>query len=212
MTGGLIPAPDASGDDAQHGLRASDQDREHVVEILRSAAGDGRLTVDELDERLEAALSARTFGDLAPLTADLPAESVPSRAADFARIDQGRGRIARTGRWSVPRRMEIRVKLGEVRLDFTEALIRHGVLDIEVDLGLGGELLLITRPGVVVEADGLERNSGQVKVAAASGPGADPVLRVRLAGRSRGGQIVARPPRRSLAERLRRHAPEADGR
>src|SRR5258707_7957238 len=54
-------------------LRASHQDRDRVVEILRVAAGDGRLSADELDERLEAALTARTFGELAALTTDLPA-------------------------------------------------------------------------------------------------------------------------------------------
>jgi Domain of unknown function (DUF1707) len=44
-----------------------------VVEDLRIAAGDGRLTVEELDGRLQPALTARTYGELAVLTADLPA-------------------------------------------------------------------------------------------------------------------------------------------
>ena len=54
-------------------LRASHEDRDRVVELLRTAAGDGRLTAEELDERLEAALTARTHSELAVLTADLPA-------------------------------------------------------------------------------------------------------------------------------------------
>jgi hypothetical protein len=53
-------------------LRASDADREQAVDILCTAAGEGRLTRDELDDRLEAALSARTIGELAIATADLP--------------------------------------------------------------------------------------------------------------------------------------------
>ena len=53
-------------------LRASHADRDLAVDILRVAAGEGRLTVAELDERLEAALTARTIGELAALTADLP--------------------------------------------------------------------------------------------------------------------------------------------
>ena len=53
-------------------LRASYEDRDKVAEQLRVAAGDGRLTADELDQRLEAALTARTYGELAALTADLP--------------------------------------------------------------------------------------------------------------------------------------------
>src|SRR6266581_6224208 len=63
----------ASGTLARGQLRASHEDRDRVVEILRVAAGDGRLTAEELDERLEAALTARTVGDLAALTTDLPA-------------------------------------------------------------------------------------------------------------------------------------------
>jgi hypothetical protein len=63
------------GDDAAlpDGLRASHQDRDRVAELLRTAAGDGRLTAEELDERLEKALTARTYGELAALSRDLPA-------------------------------------------------------------------------------------------------------------------------------------------
>ena len=53
-------------------FRASHADRDLAVDILRVAAGDGRLTLAELDERLEAALTARTISELAVLTADLP--------------------------------------------------------------------------------------------------------------------------------------------
>ena len=54
-------------------LRVSDADRDRVAEHLRSAAGEGRLSSDELEERLEAAFTARTDAELTPLTADLPA-------------------------------------------------------------------------------------------------------------------------------------------
>ena len=63
MTGDEQPGPD---------FRVSHADRDQVVEILREAAGDGRLSADELDERVEAALAARSGSDLAVLTADLP--------------------------------------------------------------------------------------------------------------------------------------------
>ena len=53
-------------------MRVSQQERERVVDILRTHAGEGRLEVDELEQRVEAALAARTHGDLAQLTADLP--------------------------------------------------------------------------------------------------------------------------------------------
>lgn len=53
-------------------LRASDADRDQVAEHLRRAAAEGRLRTDELEQRLGAAFSARTYGELEPLVADLP--------------------------------------------------------------------------------------------------------------------------------------------
>ena len=59
-------------------LRASDADRERVAERLRAAAGEGRLSADELEERLERAFAARTEAELEPLTADLPLATDPA--------------------------------------------------------------------------------------------------------------------------------------
>ena len=56
----------------QQKMRASDRDRQQVVDRLRSAVEDGRLTMDEYMDRMEAAYQAATYGDLAPLCADLP--------------------------------------------------------------------------------------------------------------------------------------------
>lgn len=58
-------------------LRCSDVDRERVAEALRQAATDGRLTLTELDERLDATFQARTYGDLQPITRDLPQGPYP---------------------------------------------------------------------------------------------------------------------------------------
>ncbi|MFZ2042594.1 MAG: DUF1707 domain-containing protein, partial [Trebonia sp.] len=93
MTDGRGLARDPSGRDATPELRVSDRDRDQVVEILQVAAGDGRLTAVELDERLDAALSARTTGDLARLTADLPLDGMPPQAKDLVRIDQRFGDV-----------------------------------------------------------------------------------------------------------------------
>ena len=62
-------------------LRASDSEREHHADLLREHAAQGRLTVDELDERLDRVYAARTRGELAPVVADLPALSAPERPA-----------------------------------------------------------------------------------------------------------------------------------
>ncbi len=61
-------------------LRASDDDREHVVERLRNAVTEGRLTHEEFEERLHLALGARTYGQLDPLLADLPGGEVVARS------------------------------------------------------------------------------------------------------------------------------------
>ena len=64
-------------------IRASDQERESVVDVLRDAYTDGRLTLDEFEERTSAAYAAKTWADLGELTVDLPAE--PLLGADLNR-------------------------------------------------------------------------------------------------------------------------------
>jgi hypothetical protein len=67
---------------SHHSMRASDADRDGVVDRLREAAGEGRLEPDELEQRVDGALRARTYGDLAELLADLPADGrMPSPRA-----------------------------------------------------------------------------------------------------------------------------------
>lgn len=91
------------GEVARSELRASHQDRDRVVELLRVSAGDRRLTAQELDERLELAMTARTYGELAKLVSDLPAAgsvaSTPApRVKDVVRIACGSGHAKRDGR------------------------------------------------------------------------------------------------------------------
>src|ERR1039457_6999868 len=82
------------GEIARSELRASHDDRDRVVELLRVSAGDGRLTAEELDQRLELALTARTYGELAKLVTDLPAAGSGGGAAARG----AEGRPARPGR------------------------------------------------------------------------------------------------------------------
>jgi hypothetical protein len=166
------------------------------MEVLRVAAGEGRLTPDELDERLEAALSSRTFGELAALTADLMAgPSMPgaamAQAEDVYRIDQRGGSVRRTGRWVVPRRLELRLSWCDMWLDFTDAVIEHDTLHIDLNMR-GGSLVLVTGPGVAVDGDSLRVlrvRYADVKIRPGAEPGVPVVLRVYLAGRLRYGWI-----------------------
>jgi hypothetical protein len=112
--------------------------------------------------------------------------------------------MKRTGQWVVPRRMEVKLTAGDVTLDFTRALIVQDTVSIEVDLGLGGDLTLVTRPGIVVDTDGLTGRLGDVKVPPAADPRVPVALRIELVGRIRGGGIVARFPRRTFTQWLTR--------
>jgi hypothetical protein len=189
--------PRGSGDEQlpAHEFRASYEDRDRVVEVLRLAAGDGRLSAEELDHRLEMALEARTYGELAALTKDLPTGSGPAAAAepkDLVRIDVTSARTRRDGRWVVPKQMEVKVGSGSVKLDFTEAVITQATLAIDVEVN-SGWLLLITKPGIVVDADDISVRSGSIKV---EPPAEAPtVLSIRLSGKVGSGRVKARPPR-----------------
>jgi hypothetical protein len=206
MTGELSPA-----DRPLSQIRVSHADRDSVVDILRVAAGDGRLTAEELDERLEAALTARTESDLAVLTADLPAVAGQSgelapQAKKLMQIDCGSGSAKRVGRWIVPERGEIRVTSGNVKLDFTEAVISRQTLRLEANVR-SGSLVLITKPGIVVDVDNVAVSSGSVSVRPPKGPQPPTVLRVEVTGQVRSGSLVARLPRRSLWQWLLRKPP-----
>jgi hypothetical protein len=186
-------------------LRASHDDRERAAEIIRIAAGDGRLSADELDERLEKALTARTTGELEALTSDLPA--VPGAASaqpkDLVEIKCMGGNAGRRSDWVVPRRMDISAIGGNVKLDFTEAVITGPTLHIDANVR-GGNLILITRPGLAVDTDSVAVIGGSVKVRPARGPKQPVILRVELAGQNFGGNVVVRPPRRTLWQWLLR--------
>ena len=203
-----VSSPAASAP-SQSELRASHADRDRVVELLRVAAGDGRLTADELDERLEVALTARTYAELAVLTTDLPAAPsaaippTPLPARDLVRIDCGSGSTRRDGRWIVPRRMEVDVSSGAVRLDFTAAVFTSPVLELAARVR-SGSLRLVTAPGMVVDADDVVVRSGTVKVRAPHGPDTAVTLRVTITGQVDSGSLRAQPKRRSFWQWLLR--------
>jgi Domain of unknown function (DUF1707) len=132
-------------------LRVSDADREQVAETLRHAAGEGRLTMDELDERLGAAYAAKTFSDLTPLTSDLPGVA-GSRPGPAAPVPGGRvggtatshvaiavmGGFARKGPWVAPRKFTAFTLMGGGSIDLREARFSEPVLTIYAVTIMGG--------------------------------------------------------------------------
>jgi hypothetical protein len=193
---------------ARSELRASHEDRDQVVELLRVSAGDGRLTAEELDERLERAMTARTYGELAALVADLPAAGSAAgrpapRVKEVARFDCGSGHTIRNGRWVVPRRMEARVSSGHLKLDFSEAVITQPLLQIDAEVR-SGHIILITKPGIVVDTDDVAVRSGHIRIRAPWGPDVPEVLRIEVSGKVGSGHLVARPKYRSFWQWLTR--------
>ena len=178
-----------------------------------------RLTAEELDERLEVALTARTYGELTALVKDLPTRGqvvgAPApEAKELVRIDCGSSAIKRDGPWIVPHRMEVRVASGVVTLDFTNAVITQPTLQIDAEVH-SGSLILVTKPGIVVDTDDVSVHSGVANVQAAD-PTVPTTLRVQVSGTVSSGAIAARPPRGPKAPRrtfwqwlLRRPKPRA---
>jgi hypothetical protein len=193
---------------ARSELRASHDDRDRVVELLRVAAGDGRLTAEELDERLEVAMTARTYGELARLVSDLPdspdvAGAPAPRVKDVVRLNCRSGQTVKDGRWVVPQRMELKVTSGHIKLDFTEAVITHSSLQIDAEVR-SGHVILITKPGIVVDTDDVTVSSGHIKIRAPWGSDGPEVLRIDVAGKVGSGHLIARPPYRTFWQWLTR--------
>ena len=170
-------------------LRASHQDRDRVVDTLRTAGGDGRLTAEELDARVERALSARTQGELAALVADL---SAATATKDVLVVIQTGGRWTRAGRWTVPNRIEVRTKLCRVTFDFTDAVITSRTVRIDMDMQ-HGKLVIVGAPGIVIDADGLNLVFSRTKLRSDSAA-ADPGLRIELVGTLKHAKVVERRP------------------
>jgi hypothetical protein len=216
MTSEIAPAGEGREPAAGRELRASYEDRDKVAEQLRVAAGDGRLTADELDQRLEAALTARTYGELAALTADLPGVArvepdVPAvRPRRAARIDVASATVKREGQWEVPQHLDVRVGSGTVVLDLTRATVPHSRVEIDAEVR-SGNLRIVTRPGVVVDATDVTLRSGNVKIR--SWPGTPPPvsLLIHVTGSVSSGNITARPPRRSFWRWLTRQPSQITG-
>ena len=144
-------------------IRASDAERDDVMDVLRDAAAEGRLTFEELADRLEGAAGAVTREDLAALTADLPADEpagtpatwTAGRPADAAIRTPSRratvfGDIRQEGPWRVPYVSRWSAVFGDVTIDLREALVSHARIELEAS-SVFGDVTLLVPEGVLVE-------------------------------------------------------------
>src|SRR5687767_4111798 len=131
-----MPEPDGG----TSAIRAADKEREVVVDRLRTAAGEGRLTLDELANRLDQALAAATRADLDPLTTDLPQQSAPAPSAAKARrwIVGIMGGGDHRGRWRIASRCTVVNLMGGADLDLTDAIVQDSETEIRVFSLMGG--------------------------------------------------------------------------
>jgi uncharacterized protein DUF1707 len=139
-------------------VRASDEERERTVELLRRHAGDGRLTLEELADRIESAYASRTRDELEAVTVDLPA--APSGAPPKERRRPKRltgvvfGSVERKGRWRLARRALVLIGFGDANIDLRQAQLDSDVVTITAFVVFGNADFFVPE-GVDVDLGGL---------------------------------------------------------
>ena len=118
-------------------LRASDAERDQTLEALAAASAEGRLSLEEYSQRSEAALVARTLGELTGLTSDLPAKPNDDPAPVPVEITAVLGNESRKGPWVVPAHLTVRSVLGDCHLEMHQAVIRQHVTTIDAKVRFG---------------------------------------------------------------------------
>jgi hypothetical protein len=204
--------------DRRPALRASDADRERVVEILRHAAGEGRLDVEELDERVTAAYSVRTLTDLETLTHDLvPGSQTPPHPAGTGQVAvrpgaSGTSRIIsimsgheRRGRWRVATRCLVLSLMGGADLDLNEAELCGQVTTMRVITIMGGAEIRLPR-GVDVQVSKFALMGGHdVELSPETPTPGAPTIELKLLSIMGGVQVRQgpRPPRTGVGDSVR---------
>jgi Domain of unknown function (DUF1707) len=223
-----MTTPDGPADHRH--LRVSDAEREHTADVLRRAAGEGRLTIEELDDRLTAAYAARTYGELAAITEDLPEAGpqppatvtaplppvdptaprfpesriggIPGSAISVAVMSEAH----RSGGWVVPPSYTAVAILGAVSLDLREAQFSGHEVTIQTFALMGG-IDIIVDEQITVDVSGFAFMGGFDH--RATGPGLPGAPRLKVVGFALMGgvNVHRRPPRKKKPRELRGEAP-----
>lgn len=191
-------------DELSPSMRASDDDREQVVEVLRAASESGRLTLEEFQERMAAAYAAKTHSELVPLTQDLPAASSPQPTTTPLPSSSTPGRR----RWIVhvmgggnsrgPYHHGDRITavsiMGGGDIDLRTSDLRPGtVINVSMFSLMGGGAVIVPE-GTRVEMSGFAFMGGRDNRVDDFGlPPDAPLVRVSIWAMMGGGEIKARP-------------------
>lgn len=150
-----VPEPLNVGPIAGGDLRASDADRDQVANLLSTAYAEGRLTMEEHEERVGQLMAAKTFDDLIPITRDLVVIGTPNPLATpqptnrFTIDTTGQGPetdkmiaifggVTRTGKWRVRKQTKALALFGGIDLDLRDAIFEAPVLEISGFWCFGG--------------------------------------------------------------------------
>ncbi|MQA86221.1 MAG: DUF1707 domain-containing protein [Streptosporangiales bacterium] len=188
-------------------VRASDAEREQVVELMRQASAEGRLTLEELVERSDAAYTAKTRGELERLTRDLPApvpgkapvpattsSTVPARRPSRWAVAVMAG-VDRRGRWRPAERMNVVAVMGGATIDLREAEVTDPEVTINAVAVMGG-IDVVVPEGVRVEFTGFAFMGGRDEhVADVPVRPGTPLIRVRGFALMGGVDVKSRPVR-----------------
>lgn len=193
-----------------HTLRISDADRHKVAEVLREAAGEGRLDLDELDERLEAAYAAKVYADLVPITADLPAKGIelttasaparptPNLPANAPRHNSSfvlMGGQDRKGVWEVGASHTAFAMMGGIDIDLRQAIFTAAETTVVANTVMGGiDVIVNEHTHVIVEGIGIMGDFSQARDRVEPDLGPDsPVVRVKGFALMGGVAVKRRP-------------------
>jgi hypothetical protein len=195
------------------GMRASDSDRDRVAEVLREAAAEGRLSLDELDERLDALYKTKTYAELEPITADLPSAGThpgPAPAARPAAYSPDRfgaqpsaGSVAvaimsgfsRRGSWVAPKEMTAVAIMGGGEIDLRDARFAETTTTIHAITIMGGIQITVPEDAhVQVNGFGLMGAFDDSRAAGEGAPGGPHIIVNGFA--FWGGVAVERKPSR----------------
>jgi hypothetical protein len=139
-------------------MRISDADRNKVAEILRDAAGDGRIDFEELDQRLEATYAAKTYAELVPITHDLAPATTSSvvKGVEHEHAVAIMGGVERRGPWVVPEHFSVFCLMGGAELDLREARFSAPEVTLTINAFMGGANIVVNRStNVVVHGVGI---------------------------------------------------------
>lgn len=191
-------------------LRVSDAERAKVGQLLERAVAEGMITLDEFSDRYDAALAARTRGELGAVVADLPIALPPTAAAPHlpaAALDQApeelRGwmsSIVRRGQWRVAPALRLNTRLCSTTLDFTSAVLSRPVVEIVID-DYCSSTELIVPAAATADLNSVDAIAGSSTVKVRTSPPSDQ-LHLIVRGRVRMGSVTVRHPFGSWLRRL----------